>query len=234
MNDDLITTETGNTTSTEDNKMMASFRIDRELWAKFGKLVKSERLTATDILTDYIQRCTDNDRSQYASSTNTYSTDKLNALAIMMVNTAIEASLQSSVQIMIESALTPIIERVKEVESLMQSQSQAMRNEFEKDLNEQVKSNSIAEVGPKTIAQAHSQRVVASKAKLKKSPPQSPENSLTTESKMSWGEFHAMVELEPPPAEHKNRANADIALDRARAMGFDGWQFTGAKNFVKK
>ena len=234
MNYDLITTETGNTTSTEDNKMMASFRIDRELWAKFGKLAKSERLTATEILTDYIQRCTDNDRSQYASSTDIYNTDKLNDLVIMMVNTAIEASLQSSVQVMIELALTPIIEQVKEVESLMQSQSQAMRNEFEKDLNEQVKSNSVAEVGSKTIAQAHSQGVVASKAKLKKSPPQSPENSLITESKMSWGEFHAMVELEPPPPKHKNRANADIALDRARAMGFDGWQFTGAKNFVKK
>ena len=146
MNDDLITTETGNTTSTEDNKMMASFRIDRELWAKFGKLVKSERLTATDVLTDYIQRCTDNARSQYAInprnekavSTNTYDTDKLNDIVIMMVNTAIEASLQSSVQIMIESALEPITEQVKEVKSFTQSQLQAVRNEFEKALSNRI------------------------------------------------------------------------------------------------
>lgn len=143
MNDDLITTETGNTTSTEDNKMMASFRIDRELWAKFGKLVKSERLTATDVLTDYIQRCTDDNKSQYAInpstykvvSTDTYDTDKLNDTVIMMVNTAIEASLQSSVQIMIESALEPITEQVKEVKSFTQSQLQAVRNEFEKALS---------------------------------------------------------------------------------------------------
>jgi hypothetical protein len=137
MNDDLTTTEMGNTTSTEDNKMMASFRIDRELWAKFGKLAKSERLTATDILTDYIQRCTDNDKSQYAVRMDTYD-NKLNDIVIMMVDTAIEASLQSSVRVMIESALEPITEQVQEVRSSTQSQLQAVRSELKKALSERI------------------------------------------------------------------------------------------------
>jgi predicted nucleotide-binding protein (sugar kinase/HSP70/actin superfamily) len=153
MNHDLKTTEMGDATSTEDNKMMASFRIDRELWAKFGKLAKSERLTATDILTDYIQRCTDNEKSQYAVRMDTYEADKLNDTVIMMVNTAIEASLQSSVQVMIESALAPITEQAEEVRISTQSQLQAMRNEIEKALSDRILSieqrEKIAEV--KTI-----------------------------------------------------------------------------------
>jgi hypothetical protein len=138
MSEDLTSNETGNTTPTEDNKMMASFRIDRELWAKFGKLAKSERLTATDVLTEYIQRCTDNDKTQYAVntstekivSTGTYDDTRLNDAVMtaigtlslpdkdavmMMVSTAIETSLQSSVRIMIESALAPIEAEVAEL-----------------------------------------------------------------------------------------------------------------------
>jgi hypothetical protein len=135
MNDDLTTAETGNTTPIEDNKMMASFRIDRDLWVKFGKLAKSERLTATDVLTDYIQRCTDNDKSEYAINVDAYDTDKLNETVTMMVSAAIEASLRSSVQVMIESALEPITEQIEEVISSTQSQLQVVRNEMEKALN---------------------------------------------------------------------------------------------------
>jgi hypothetical protein len=138
-----------------DDKMMASFRIDRELWVKFGKLVKSERLTATDVLTDYIQRCTDNDKSQYAVntstdealSTGTYDDTRLNDAVMtaigtlslpdrdavmMMVSTAIEASLQSSVRVMIESALEPITEQVTLVESFTRSQLQTVRDDLKK------------------------------------------------------------------------------------------------------
>jgi hypothetical protein len=226
MSDDLTTTEMGNITSTEDHKMMASFRIDRELWAKFGRLAKSERLTATDVLTDYIQRCTDNDKSEYAINVDAYDADKLNETVTMMVSAAIEASLHSSVQVMTQSALAPITEQVEEIRSFTQSQLQSVRDEIEKALSEWVKSNSIEQARPL--------KVVASKTKVKKSPPQSLENDLTTASRMSWGEFHSMVELEPPPTEHKNRANADIALDRAKTMGFTGWKFTGDKNFVRK
>ena len=136
-----------------DDKMMASFRIDRELWVKFGKLVKSERLTATDVLTDYIQRCTDNDKSQYAVNTSTdealstYDDTRLNDAVMtaigtlslpdrdavmMMVSTAIEASLQSSVRVMIESALEPITEQVTLVESFTRSQLQTVRDDLKK------------------------------------------------------------------------------------------------------
>jgi hypothetical protein len=74
---------------------MASFRIDRQLWAKFGAIAKRERLTATDVLTDYIQRCTDKDKTAYAVnintdaviSTDTYDTDKLNDAVMMAVST---------------------------------------------------------------------------------------------------------------------------------------------------
>ncbi len=140
MSNDLIITETGNTTPIEENKMMASFRIDRELWAKFGKLAKSERLTATDILTDYIQRCTDNEMSQYAVRMNTYETDKLNDVVTTMVDTAIEASLQLSVQVMIKSALEPITAQVEEVKRFTQAQLQVVRDEFEQALSDRTMS----------------------------------------------------------------------------------------------
>ena len=98
---DLNSEETGeNTSSVEQPKkiepiMMASFRVDREVWAKFGAIAKRERLTATDVLTDYIQRCTDNDKTEYAVRTDkdnalsidTYDTDKFNEAVRMAVST---------------------------------------------------------------------------------------------------------------------------------------------------
>lgn len=80
---------------TDDLMKMASFRIDRDLWAKFGAIAKRERLTVTDVLTDYIQRCTDNDRTEYAVNTgndspvitDNYDTDKLNDAVMMAVST---------------------------------------------------------------------------------------------------------------------------------------------------
>ena len=154
MTNDIKPDETGNSTP-PNSMMMASFRVDRELWTKFGAIAKRERLTATDVLTDYIQRCTDNDKTEYAvsigknvlTSTDTYDTDKLNDAVMtaigtlslpdkdavmMMVSTAIETSLQSSVRAMIESALEPITEQVTEVESFTQKQIQAVRDELKK------------------------------------------------------------------------------------------------------
>jgi hypothetical protein len=93
MTNDLSPVESGN--SPQSSIMMASFRIDRETWAKFGAIAKRERLTATDVLTDYIQRCTDNDKTEYAVSintdnnisTDTYDTDKLNDAVLVAVST---------------------------------------------------------------------------------------------------------------------------------------------------
>ena len=94
MTNDLNSEGTGITPQTSV-MMMASFRIDREVWAKFGAIAKRERLTATDVLTEYIQRCTDNDKTEYAvridtdtsASTDTYDTDKFNEAVRMAVST---------------------------------------------------------------------------------------------------------------------------------------------------
>ena len=72
-------------------------------------------------------------------------------------------------------------------------------------------------------------------SKLEKSTPQTPR---TTEGepqdKMSWGEFHAMVGLEPSQSK-KSSANGRIATDRAQEMGMMGWKFdSSSKNFVRK
>jgi hypothetical protein len=130
MSEDLTSTDPGTTTpsvsghppSTEDNKMMASFRIDRELWAKFGKLAKSERLTATDVLTEYIQRCTDTERTQYAVSmgtaetvnTGTYDDTRLND-AVMTAIGKLSLPDRDAVMMMVGTALQPIEADVAEL-----------------------------------------------------------------------------------------------------------------------
>jgi hypothetical protein len=53
--------------------------------------------------------------------------------------------------------------------------------------------------------------------------------------KMSWGDFHAMVGLEPPSGREKTSANGRIATDRAQEVGITGWKFdSNSKNFVRK
>jgi hypothetical protein len=97
MTNDLNSDETGISTP-QTEIMMASFRIDRQLWAKFGAIAKRERLTATDVLTDYIQRCTDKDKTEYAISidteavvsTDTYDTDKLNDVVMTAISSCTE------------------------------------------------------------------------------------------------------------------------------------------------
>jgi hypothetical protein len=89
----------------------------------------------------------------------------------MMVNTAIEASLQSSVRVMIASALAPITEQVEEVISSTQSQLQAMRTEFEKALSDRIllieQRGKLAEV--KTIEdQVNTQPIEISKTSKEK------------------------------------------------------------------
>jgi hypothetical protein len=52
-------------TPTVEDKMMASFRIDRDEWNRFGLLAKRERLNATQVLTEYIQKCLNADRTYF-------------------------------------------------------------------------------------------------------------------------------------------------------------------------
>ncbi|MFM2305221.1 MAG: hypothetical protein RLZZ135_2634 [Cyanobacteriota bacterium] len=74
MNIDLGRVES---TPTVEDKMMASFRIDRDEWNRFGLLAKRERLNATQVLTEYIQKCLNADRTYFDSrmSTDDSSTD---------------------------------------------------------------------------------------------------------------------------------------------------------------
>lgn len=62
---ELHVDETTDSIPTVENKMMASFRIDRDDWQRFGLLAKRERLTVTQLLTEYIEKCLDADRSMY-------------------------------------------------------------------------------------------------------------------------------------------------------------------------
>lgn len=148
---------------TDDLMRMASFRIDKELWAKFGAIAKRERLTVTDVLTDYIQRCTDNDRTDYA--VNTGNDDAVNIsnydndIVMTMVNTAIDnrvlpliqsatarwivadellktpSSTDASVlEELVRVNIEPLADRLAELEAYTQSQFAAVREELKKPL----------------------------------------------------------------------------------------------------
>ena len=58
-------------TPTVEDKMMASFRIDRDEWNRFGLLAKRERLNATQVLTEYIQKCLNADQTYFDRSMST-------------------------------------------------------------------------------------------------------------------------------------------------------------------
>lgn len=52
--------------------------------------------------------------------------------------------------------------------------------------------------------------------------------------KMNWREFHIMIDMEPPGSKNRNIATANIALDRAKNLGHDGWKFdSSTKGFLK-
>ena len=140
MSGDLNSDEAVNTTP-QPSMMMASFRIDREVWAKFGAIAKRERLTATDVLTEYIQRCTDNDRTEYAVridtdddlSTDTYDTDKFNEAVRMAVSTLSLLS-KDDVSKRIDDAIVPLANQITKLETYTQSQLDEVREELKKPL----------------------------------------------------------------------------------------------------
>ncbi len=52
--------------------------------------------------------------------------------------------------------------------------------------------------------------------------------------KMNWREFHIMIDMEPPGSKNRTIATANIALDRAKELGHDGWKFdSSTKGFLK-
>ena len=57
--------EAGTDSPIIETKTMASFRIEREYWARLGELAKKERLTVTQVLTEYIEKCIESNRTFY-------------------------------------------------------------------------------------------------------------------------------------------------------------------------
>jgi hypothetical protein len=114
-------------TPTVEDKMMASFRIDRDEWNRFGLLAKRERLNATQVLTEYIQKCLNADRTYFdrQMSTDNSSTDNelvsINTDDVLKpidkrISTAISTLLvQKEAQIdrLVSTALVPIQDEVK-------------------------------------------------------------------------------------------------------------------------
>jgi hypothetical protein len=149
---------------TDDLMKMASFRIDRDLWAKFGAIAKRERLTVTDVLTDYIQRCTDSDRTEYAVNTgndspvitDNYDTDKLNDVVMTRINEAIDnlvlpliesatarvvadellktSTDATALEELVKVNIEPLADLLAELETYTQSQFAAVRDELKKPL----------------------------------------------------------------------------------------------------
>jgi hypothetical protein len=101
---------------TDDSMRMASFRIDREMWAKFSAIAKRERLTATDVLTQYISVCIGNDKTEYDVHT---SNDE-------QIHTDVDTSLRDEIKALAESVL--------KLETHTQSQFKAVREELKKPL----------------------------------------------------------------------------------------------------
>jgi biotin operon repressor len=116
---------------TVEDKMMASFRIDRDDWNRFGLLAKRERLNATQVLTEYIQKCLNADWTYFdrristeESSTDDESvsihTDDVLKLIDERINTAIdtlsvlsEKQIDRLVSTAVSTTLVPIQDEVK-------------------------------------------------------------------------------------------------------------------------
>jgi hypothetical protein len=210
---------------TDDLMRMASFRIDRDLWAKFGAIAKRERLTVTDVLTDYIQRCTDNDKTEYAVNTgndDAVNTSNYNNDAVMtMVNTAIDNRVLPLIK--------PHAERLVELEAYTQSQFASVRAELKK-LTERVvlptndalaQIQSINQLGADTSAEIQS---------INRSTDVDP-NRASLAVRKTWGQFFEMVGMESLPAKDAQRKENIILRDKqveegilkAKEMGLGVW-----------
>ncbi len=199
---------------------MASFRIDRDLWAKFGAIAKRERLTVTDVLTDYIQRCTDNDRTGYGvntSSDDTIITDNYgNDDVLRMVRMAIDESLPGEVKSQVE----PLADLLAELETYTQTQFKELREELKNALSDRM-------VTTESIA--------------------NPTNGGTTPtdkdpSVKSWAEFFKMIEMDALTAtDAQKKENIDTrtqqiehGLQAAKEHGLGEWTVKVAgRSFVR-
>jgi hypothetical protein len=84
---------------TDDNMRMASFRIDKDLWAKFSAIAKRERYTVTEALTDYIQVCTGNDKLELSINT---SNEAIDNDGVVVGNDAINTAIDKALSVRLD------------------------------------------------------------------------------------------------------------------------------------
>jgi hypothetical protein len=225
----------------KNSKPILSVLVDEDKKEKFADLARRNKYSMGWLVNDAI------DRMLAADSINIYSdsignverTPKFDPVSISRED--IEEMIKNSIgnldiEEMVKSSIANLAISsigIDDVEEMIKTSIEVALEPIETEVAESKKP--LAELARRLDDHCvNSPDSIAPKTKLQKSPPQSPDNHPTTESKMSWGEFHAMVELDPPPATDKNRANANIALDQAKSMGITGWEFTANKNFVRK
>ena len=224
----------------KNSKPILSVLVDEDKKEKFADLARRNKYSMGWLVNDAIDRMLAADSIEiYNNSTgNIESTSKFDPVSISRAD--IEEMIKNSIgNIDIEEMVKSSIANlgitsidINDVEEMIKTSIEVALEPIEADVAELKKP--LANDSSSRKLRVNSLDSIAPKTKPQKSPPQSPDNHPTTESKMSWGEFHVMVELDPPPAKEKNRANANIALDRAKAKGITGWEFTAHKNFVKE
>ena len=117
--------EAGTDSPIIETKTMASFRIEREYWAKFGELAKKERLTVTQVLTEYIEKCIESNRTFYGVRMDTDSvitsinpvsidTDQILKLIDERIST-LSLPTADLIEEWISKALTPLQDEISEV-----------------------------------------------------------------------------------------------------------------------
>jgi len=230
---------------TEDLMRMASFRIDKELWSKFGAIAKRERLTVTDVLTDYIQRCTDNDRTEYAVNTGnddvanvgTYDNDAV----MTMVNTAIDNRVipliesatawvvadEKALEELVKVNIEPFADILAELETYTRSQFETVREEL-KALNESAVVPTTDSFAP---TQSINQLFAATQSINQSNAHRKSINRLIDPNRRTWGQFFEMVGMTAMTAgEAQKKENTPLrdkqiteGIAKAQEMGFGVW-----------
>jgi len=245
MTDDLDLTGTAESTPTED-KMMASFRVDRDEWNRFGLLAKRERLNATQVLTEYIQKCLDANRTYFNVSMDTdessidtksvsTNTDDVLKLVDERISTAISTlslqTLDTNVSMDTDEILSLIDSKISTAISTL---SLLTTEDVSTAISTAISTALVPLQGEiAKFLQAPTNRVEISKTieaiapKPARKPPEALDLNTVTEA--SWVVFHKALGLDCLPSSHKSVELGLLATDRAIELGFVGWTFDGKK-----
>jgi hypothetical protein len=238
MSDDLVETGTIDSTPKVDNKMMASFRIDREDWKRFGELGKRERLTVTELITDYVEKCLAADRSWYGVEIST-DKDDVSIGHSHIISTGNDDVLKQ-VEEMIGTHKDEILTMVREEISTLSVSSVPDSNAF--PLTQSIESIREAVSELEAYTMGNFREVQTAIRKLEESridavtPTPAPKRGrkpseavdLETAIDASWGAFHQALGLESSTS-NKSAELGNVAIAKATELGFMGWTFSGKK-----